>query len=159
MDAAPRRSQALRQVSLRPRRCAEPLELADGGTVTALEIQWEYFDRARSTPTPTASTPSAAPRSAPTCCGAGRPCSPALETDPSSLADQLDWVAKHRLLEGYRERHGLDWDDARLAAMDLQYHDLRPEKGLAARVGLERLITDAEVESGRHRRRPPDTRA
>ena len=45
-----------------------------------------------------------------------------------SLAGQLDWVAKCRLLDGYRERHGLDWDDARLAAMDLQYHDLRPER-------------------------------
>ncbi len=31
-----------------------------------------------------------------------------------TLAGQLDWVAKHRLLDGYRERHGLRWDDARL---------------------------------------------
>ena len=30
-----------------------------------------------------------------------------LERDPMELADQLDWVAKFRLLEGYRERHGL----------------------------------------------------
>ena len=57
-----------------------------------------------------------------------------LEADPPSLADQLDWVAKHRLIDGYRERHGLDWDDARLAAMDLQYHDLRPER-VAGRSG------------------------
>jgi hypothetical protein len=82
----------------------------------------------------------------------------ALETDPSSLAGQLDWVAKHRLLEGYRERHGLSWNDARLAAMDLQYHDLRPSKGLAARLGLERITTDAEVESA-VTTPPPGTRA
>ena len=69
-----------------------------------------------------------------------------LETDPMTLADQLDWVAKYRLIDGYRERHDLAWDDARLAAMDLQYHDLRPEKSLAARVGLERLTDDDEVE-------------
>ena len=62
----------------------------------------------------------------------------ALETDPSSLADQLDWVAKYRLLEGYRERHGLEWDDPQLAAMDLQYHDVRPEKSLFARLSMER---------------------
>ena len=42
-----------------------------------------------------------------------------LERDPGELASQLDWVAKHRLIDGYRERHGLQWDDARLAAMDL----------------------------------------
>ena len=68
-------------------------------------------------------------------------------------------MAKYRLIDGYRERHGLDWDDARLAAMDLQYHDLRPDKSLFARVGVERLD---------HRRRgratavsepPLDTRA
>ena len=81
-----------------------------------------------------------------------------LETDPSSLAGQLDWVAKHRLLEGYRDRHGLDWSDARLAAMDLQYHDVRPSKGLASRVGLERITTDAEVESAVSTP-PPETRA
>jgi proteasome accessory factor A len=81
-----------------------------------------------------------------------------LETDFTTLGSQLDWVAKHRLLSAYAERHGLEWDDARLAAMDLQYHDLRPEKGLAARVGLERLVSPEEVESAISA--PPlDTRA
>ncbi len=60
-----------------------------------------------------------------------------LETDPCTLADQVDWVAKHRLIDGYRERHDLRWDDARLAAMDLQYHDLRPEQ-VAGRPGRPR---------------------
>jgi proteasome accessory factor A len=81
-----------------------------------------------------------------------------LETDPGSLAGQLDWVAKHRLVDGYRRRHDLGWDDARLAAMDLQYHDLRPERSLFARVGMERLVTEAEVD--RAVTEPPeDTRA
>ena len=64
-----------------------------------------------------------------------------------SVATTVDWVAKYRLLSAYRERHGLAWNDARLAAMDLQYHDLRPGKSLAARLGLERISTDEEVES------------
>jgi proteasome accessory factor A len=42
--------------------------------------------------------------------------------------------------------------------MDLQYHDLRPAKGLASRVGLERLTSDAEVEMA-VAEPPPDTRA
>ena len=67
-------------------------------------------------------------------------------------------MAKYRLIDGYRAKHDLRWDDARLAAMDLQYHDLRPESGLASRVGLERLTTDDEVE--RAVTEPPhDTRA
>ena len=100
--------QAMRQVSydLSLRR---PLELVDGTTVTALEMQWELFDRARKY---------ARGRTASTCVGEdvgrrgaaplGARCSPALETDPIALADQLDWVAKYRLIDGYRERHGLD---------------------------------------------------
>jgi Pup amidohydrolase len=68
-----------------------------------------------------------------------------LETDPASAADVVDWVAKRRLLDGYRERHDLSWDDPRLAAIGLQYHDLRPERCLAERAGLQRLVDPAEV--------------
>ena len=137
----------------------EPLDLADGSTVTALEVQWELLDRARKY----------AEVAGLDCLGPD----PAvgedvlvrwedaltqLESDPLGLAGQLDWVAKYRLLEGYRERHGLEWSDARLAAMDLQYHDLRPEKSLFARLPVERITDDAEV-AGAVTDPPPDTRA
>lgn len=81
-----------------------------------------------------------------------------LESDPESLATQLDWVAKYRLFEGYRERHSLDWSSPRLAAMDLQYHDLRAASSLSRRMGLERLTTDAEVAQA-ITEPPPSTRA
>ena len=74
------------------------------------------------------------------------------------MAAQVDWAAKYRVVSGYREKHGLRWDDARLAAMDLQYHDLRPDRSLARRVGLERLTDDAEVELA-VTEPPRDTRA
>jgi proteasome accessory factor A len=61
-------------------------------------------------------------------------------------------------MQGYRERHDIGWDDARLAAMDLQYHDLRAEKSLAARVGLERITNDREVAAAVFEP-PHDTRA
>lgn len=123
----------------------EPLELVDGTTITALGVQRELHGAAVAW----------ADREGLEVVGGnevgraildrwGRVLD-ALAADPMGLADQLDWVAKYRLLEGYRERHGLDWTDARLAAMDLQYHDLRPTKGLAERVGLERLTEDDEV--------------
>ena len=72
-----------------------------------------------------------------------------LERDPMTCAGELDWVAKLRVLESYRSRDGLDWDSPTLALIDLQYSDLRPEKGLyhrLARAGrIARLTTDAEV--------------
>ena len=50
-------------------------------------------------------------------------------------------MAKLQLLEAYRERHGCDWDDSRMAAVDLQYHDLRPSRSLFARLDTEKLVT------------------
>jgi proteasome accessory factor A len=136
----------------------KPLELADGSRMTAVEMQWEYLDRAKKY----------AEEHGLECLGAAEVGNEvlrrweevlaALETDFLSLATQLDWVAKYRLMQGYRERHGLGWDDARLAAMDLQYHDLRADKSLAARVGLDRLTTDHEVQEAIFEP-PPDTRA
>ncbi len=85
-----------------------------------------------------------------------------LERDPMSLAGELDWVAKRELMEGYRRRDSLDWDAARLHLVDLQYADVRAEKGLynrlVARGRMKRLLGEDDVE--RARTKPPeDTRA
>ena len=147
---------ALRRVSY-DLSLAEPLELADGSRATALELQWELLDRARkyAEDRGLACLPEGAGEAV---LARWESVLTGLEADPMALADQLDWVAKLRLLEGYRDRHGLGWDDARLAAMDLQYHDLRRDKGLYERLGLERLVSDEEAE--RAITEPPeDTRA
>jgi Pup amidohydrolase len=147
---------AIRQVSY-DLSLRKPLELVDGTTITALEVQWELLDRARKYAESTGleAVGQAVGEEVLT---RWESVLTALETDPMSLADQLDWVAKYRLINGYRERHDLEWDDARLAAMDLQYHDIRPEKSLFARCGLERITNDDEVELGTYEP-PGDTRA
>src|ERR671916_427450 len=72
-----------------------------------------------------------------------------LAVDPMRCADRLDWPAKLRLLEGYRSRDGLAWGDSRLHLVDLQYSDVRPEKGLyhrlVSRGSMQRLLTDDEI--------------
>jgi proteasome accessory factor A len=85
-----------------------------------------------------------------------------LADDPMSLASELDWVAKLSLLEGYRDREGLGWDAHKLQLVDLQYSDVRPDKGLynrlVARGRMKRILTDAEI--ARAVSEPPeDTRA
>ena len=57
-------------------------------------------------------------------------CLDALRRDIFSLADQLDWVAKLKLMESYRERDGLSWDAPKLALIDLQYADVDPRRSL-----------------------------
>jgi proteasome accessory factor A len=85
-----------------------------------------------------------------------------LRTEPMSLSKELDWVAKLSVLQGYRDRDGVDWDDPRLHLVDLQYSDVDPAKGLAQRLqdrgALVRLTTDDEVAAA-VQRPPEDTRA
>jgi proteasome accessory factor A len=74
-----------------------------------------------------------------------------LEQDPGQLSREVDWVIKRDLLQSYMERRGCDWNDPRVTMMDLQYHDLRPEKGLFAALErggyVERLLDDESVAS------------
>ena len=60
----------------------------------------------------------------------------------------MDWVAKERVLDAYATRHGVGPTDSRLRALDLQYHDMRPERCLATRVGLRRFVSADDVEHG-----------
>jgi proteasome accessory factor A len=73
-----------------------------------------------------------------------------LERDPMECHRELDWVAKLRLLNGFRDREAMDWNNARLQLIDLQYSDMRPDKGLyqrlAARGAVDRLVSDEEIE-------------
>src|SRR5262245_13656650 len=85
-----------------------------------------------------------------------------LEQDPMSLSRELDWVIKKDLIESYMATHDVDWTDAKVAMIDLQYHDIRPGKGLYYKLeeseAVERLVTDDEIAKAIHDP-PKDTRA
>ena len=82
-----------------------------------------------------------------------------LEHDPLQLADRLDWVAKYQLLNGMRERHGLTWDNAKLAMLDLQWADLRQDKGLyntlVAKGAMRTLVSEEQIQEAMNL--PPTT--
>jgi len=73
-----------------------------------------------------------------------------LERDPRLLVHSLDWVAKRHLIESYMGRKGCGWDDPRVKLMDLQYHDVRPEKGLFYTLErsqlIERIVDEEEIQ-------------
>ncbi|SHV12921.1 proteasome accessory factor PafA2 [Mycobacteroides abscessus subsp. abscessus] len=85
-----------------------------------------------------------------------------LERDPMECADLLDWPAKLRLLEGFRQRENLSWSAPRLHLVDLQYSDVRLDKGLynrlVARGSMQRMVTEQQVLDA-VTRPPSDTRA
>jgi len=121
--------------------------LANGTTVTALEIQWVYYEAAERWADRHGFDVVGGEEVGTDLMERWASILTALEEQPDSLADSIDWIAKRRLYEGFRSRHGLEWSDPRMAALDLQYHDLRPAKGLARRIGLTRITDDSQVET------------
>jgi proteasome accessory factor A len=149
----------LRAVSHDPS-CRHLVTLRDGRRMTAVQLQMEYLELARkytedkygtdvddATADVLARWESVLSR---------------LADDPMQCARELDWVTKLEILEGYRARDGLSWNHPRLQLVDLQYPDVRPERGLynrlAARGRVTRLLDEPAVE--RAVMEPPDdTRA
>ena len=137
---------AIRQVSHDPT-LRRTLLMQSGARMSALDIQWQLLERA---------TRYAAERGLESVgeevgrlvLGLWEEVLQGLSGDRSSVADIVDWVAKERLLDAYSRRHDIAPGDARLRAIDLQYHDMRPGRGLAAKVGLRTFVSSDEVEHG-----------
>ena len=135
------------------------LELSDGRRLTALEVQQEYLAAVRMALAHVGGAPDAQTADV---LARWEALLAALATDPASCARQVEWLAKLRLLDGMRRRDRLAWDHPRLAAVDLQWSDVRPERGLYHRLvsagAVELLVTPEQVsEAVLHP--PRDTRA
>lgn len=74
----------------------------------------------------------------------------AIDTQDFTQVDQeIDWVIKKKLLDLYQTRANMELDDARLAQIDLTYHDIRPGRGLFSvlqtRGMIKRWTTDEAI--------------
>jgi proteasome accessory factor A len=144
---------AIRQVSNDPTLRAT-IALGNGKRMTALEVQWQLLERAR-TWADRHGLDSITVDDGKRILEEWENVLTGLERNPDDVADVVDWVAKKRLIDGYAQRHSLAASDARLKAIDLQYSDLRRERSLALRCGLRTLTTDAAVRDAIET--PPDS--
>jgi proteasome accessory factor A len=84
----------------------------------------------------------------------------AIESGDLSLVDrEIDWVIKWKLIERYRAKHDLPLGHARIAQLDLAYHDIRRDRGLynlLARNGAVARVTD-DLSVFRAKTVPPQT--
>ncbi|WP_369696568.1 depupylase/deamidase Dop [Nocardiopsis sp. YSL2] len=136
------------------------VRLRDGRRMTALELQGEYLDQARKYVEDRFGT-DVDPDTADVL-DRWESVLTRLGSDPMSLSGELDWVTKLKVLEGYRSRDSLDWSHPRLQLVDLQYSDVRADKGIynrmASRGRMTRLLEERQVQ--RAVTEPPeDTRA
>lgn len=76
----------------------------------------------------------------------------ALESDPFSLCDCLDWVAKKSLLDQFVEAEELNWKDdvSTLQSLDLAYHNVDHDEGLYYGLveagAMQTVVTESEIE-------------
>jgi proteasome accessory factor A len=123
----------------------QSLEVSGTADMTALDIQWQYFEwvtkYARSVELGAVYED---------VLSRWEEILTDLERDPASTADRLDWTSKLRILDGYRDRDGLSWNHPKMRMLDLQYHDVSPERGLynrlVARGAVQRMFTEDEIE-------------
>jgi proteasome accessory factor A len=131
------------------------VRLAGGKEASALDIQREYFERAvehvaKRTPDPMADRVIEL---------WGRTLDAVESQDLSKIDREIDWAIKHRLMERYQVKHGMELSNPRIAQLDLAYHDIRRGRGifdLLQRKGqVERVTDDGEIEAAKDT--PPQT--
>ena len=124
--------------------CSRKIKLANGRELSALDIQWEYLDRAMRF----ARSPGFPPQ-VQRAIDRWEHLLTGLEKDPMTLDREVDWVMKYRLLERYSETRGIPLSDPKLSMMDLAYHDVDRSRGLyymMERKGLvDRVVSDEKV--------------
>src|ERR1700757_2666873 len=106
--------------------------LRDGRKMTAVQLQTEYLELARKYVEDKYGTDADGPTR--DVLDRWESVLTRLADDPMQLSRELDWVAKLELLEGYRRRDGLSWDHPKLQLFDLQYSDVRQDRGLYNRL-------------------------
>ena len=100
-----------------------PLKRADGGTITPLEIQESYLESVEK--------------------NLSGQCKEwdwiikewtdtlhELKHCPEKLANRIDWAIKKDIFTRFIESERLDWGDTWIKSLDLEYHNLDPERGL-----------------------------
>ncbi len=129
--------------------CRATVELLDGGRITAIELQWEFLRLAQKYADETGLDACGGTDVGSLVLTRWEAALTDLERDPMLLDGQLDWITKLSLFNAYMERDGLDLTDPKLSLLDLQYHDVRPDRSLYERLvragKIERMVTEAEV--------------
>ena len=145
--------QAIRDISHDPT-LRETIRLKDGRAITPLQLQMEYLEHATRYVQAIDADPVTRDVLARWTYVIEQ-----LADDPMQLNREVDWVIKQQLIQAYMEKNRLSWRDPKVSLMDLQYHDIRPDKGLyfslVRRDLVDRITDDESIERAKHV--PPQT--
>ena len=115
--------------------CRKKVRLESGRELSALDIQREYLNSALKFADTRGFTEQEMKA-----LEMWEHCVSTIENDPLKLGTEVDWVIKHNLIEAFRSKHGLALDDARVQTLDLQYHDIRQDRGVFYRMQSRSMV-------------------
>jgi len=134
--------------------CTKKLEMDDGRRITAVELQRIYLETAKryfENVKPDEISKDVMEK--------WEYVLDAIEVDPMQLDKELDWVIKKKVIDSYVNSRNLRWDSAKVAMLDLQYHNIRTDRGLyylLEKEGrVEKIIDEQAVKEAMHQ--PPQT--
>jgi proteasome accessory factor A len=121
------------------------VKLANGREASALEIQLEYYAKARDF-VQRRGTDATAER----VLDLWERTIKAVDSGDLGLVErEIDWVTKYQLIERYREKHDLALSSPRVAQIDLAYHDVSRRRGLyyllERKGAVDRVTTDLRI--------------
>ncbi|MBT5260517.1 MAG: proteasome accessory factor PafA2 family protein [Nitrospina sp.] len=99
------------------------LQRKTGGTITALEIQEAYVEAAEK-------AFAGKNREWDWILAEWKRTLDELRHSPEKLSDRIDWAIKEKLFTEFMQSEGIGWEDPWLKSLDLEYHNLDPERGL-----------------------------
>jgi proteasome accessory factor A len=121
------------------------VRLANGREMSALEIQWEYLNRAKDF----TEKNGVDPISLRVLEMWERALTAIEDGNLDKIAREIDWVTKYQLIERYRAKHDLPLSAPRVAQLDLAYHDVHRGRGLYYLLqkngAVDRVTTDLKI--------------
>lgn len=146
---------AIREISSDPT-CQQKVQLASGKEMTALEMQWNFFEKTSDFIDTSGKTQEEA-----RVLEMWQHCLEGLSKDPLSLSAECDWVAKYHIIEAYRRRNNVGMGDPVVTELDMKYHALGDDHGIFQRLTDRKLhktiCSEEDILSAMEH--PPKTRA
>ncbi|MCF8538922.1 MAG: Pup--protein ligase [Candidatus Nanopelagicales bacterium] len=122
------------------------VKLANGRELSALEIQSEYFDKVMDF---VQRREISDPLTLKSLDLWERTLKAVDSQDFNSVDREIDWIIKWKLLARYMDKHDLDLSSARIAQIDLAYHDINRRRGLFYLLernnAVESLVSDDAI--------------
>lgn len=145
---------AIKEISYDPE-LRTAIELDDGRTARPIDLQWELFNRVNKYLNQVGYDAIGGEYVGSRLIAIWQEVLSKLEEDVFLLDKILDWVSKYKLILAFQEKYQIGFNHPKIKAIDLNYHDVSPERSLALKLDLMTLVDDSVTKRAMYE--PPES--